>query len=161
MAQRATSLGPKPSFFVFFFLFFLCFSLFSFLCVWWKSPVSLLKKGIFVYFSVFSLCFSLASFWPPPFSIYLSLSLSCYLISPSFLFLTSVSGSCILFLFCLHFVSRCSLILFFCLFSRFVLNHTIRSVFALHLFFIVVVVFGLCCFGIFFWFLATYQKTSP
>ena len=42
------------------------------------------------------------------------------------LFLISASGSCFLFWFTLLFVSRCSFVLVFCLFSCFALNHNIR-----------------------------------
>ena len=52
MAQRATSLGPKPSlfsfcFFFFVFVFFLVFAFFVFLKIE-KKHVFPLKKGIFV-----------------------------------------------------------------------------------------------------------------
>ena len=47
MAQRATSLGPKPSLFSFcFFLFFLVFVFLFFLKI--EKPVFTLKEGIFV-----------------------------------------------------------------------------------------------------------------
>ena len=66
MARRATSLGPKPSLFVFVVLFCL-----NFFCVWLCT-----EKGIFCLFSVFLFLSPLAVFGPPSFSVSLSLSLS-------------------------------------------------------------------------------------
>ena len=50
--RRATSLGPKPSLFVFV-VFVFCF-LFCLSCFWYKKPCFPLEKGIFVYFQCFS-----------------------------------------------------------------------------------------------------------
>ena len=92
MAQRATSLGPKPSlfylFFVFlcfFFLFFLCFPFFAFFSLLYlKNPVfpPPKKKGCFLLLIV--LCFPLflfSIFLASPFSLSLSLSLSSSFLS--------------------------------------------------------------------------------
>ena len=62
------------------------------------------------------------------------------------MFLISVSGSCLLCLFCLLLVSRCCFVVVFCLLSCFVLNHNIWYVFALHIVFLLLC---FCCFGIF------------
>ena len=56
MAQRATSLGPKSSLFVYFFVFFVLFFFslpFLYLLFNRKTLFSPLKKAIFVYLSVF------------------------------------------------------------------------------------------------------------
>ena len=103
VARRATSLGPKPSFFfifcffgglkgqerwpkgpphlalnppyLFFLLFFLFFLLFlSFLCFLLEKPCFPPKKGIFCLFSVF-LFFPPLTFLASLFSVFLSLSL--------------------------------------------------------------------------------------
>ena len=104
MAQRDTSLGPKPSYF-WFFLFVFSFAFLSLLLIentrlppWRRAFLS-----IFLCLPLF--LFSL--FWVSPFSLSRSLSFSCSFCLPSFLFLMSISGSCFLFLFCLIFVSRC------------------------------------------------------
>ena len=78
MAQRATSLGPKPSVFVFV-AFLFCF-LFLVFCFFWlfntkKKPCFPLEKGIFLFIFSVSLSFSLSFFWPPSFCVSLSLSL--------------------------------------------------------------------------------------
>ena len=122
MAQRATSLGPKPSlFFCFcFFLFFVFF--FAFLYLFFqltKKPVFPLKKDHFLFIFSVSLCFSLAFFGPPPFLPFLFLCLSRLFLSsflPVFHFL--FSGSCFFFLLCLLFLFQDVLLfLFFCLLS--------------------------------------------
>ena len=107
MAQRATSLGPKPSifylflfflFFVFFVVFFLVFASAR------KNPVFPPKKGMFVYFFCVSLCFSLALFH---FLLFLCLSLFFLLVSFlsvfSFLFLVLAFSFCFVYF-------RCSLV---------------------------------------------------
>ena len=58
MARRATSLGPKSSFFIFCFVFFS----FPFFASNRQNPVFPLEKGIFCLFLSVSLCFSLAFF---------------------------------------------------------------------------------------------------
>ena len=111
MAQRATSLGPKPSLFSFFFLvfvFFLCFAFFVFLID--KKTCFPPRKGHFLLIFNVSLSFSLNLFWPPPFSVSLSLSLCC-----SFLF-----SFLLVFLFCFLFVSCFCLFLSFSFFIAFV-----------------------------------------
>ena len=91
MAWRATSLGPKPSLFVFFVcsVFFVVFLFFVFLCFFfpffasrWKDLFHPLKKGILcIIFELSPFSFVLSLFWPPTFSISLSLPLSCYVLS--------------------------------------------------------------------------------
>ena len=98
MAQRATSLGPKPSLF---FVFCLFFSFLSLLLI--ENPF-FPKKAFLVIFQCLSL-FCLSLFLPHPFSLYLSLSLSCSFLS-SFL---------LVFLFCFLLVPC------FCLFISFFL----------------------------------------
>ena len=192
MAPRATSLGPKPSLFIWFVfflffvfvweglrvrwggpkghltwplnppsVFFVFFSLFSFLCFNRQTPVFPLKKGHFGLFIFVSLCFSLAFFGPPPFSISLSLSLSCYFLS-SFL---SVSHFCISFLLFLSvdllFLSSCSFVFSFFSACCLVLFWIIRfDLFLFCILFSIVVVFCFCCFGIllFFDFLKPIKK---
>ena len=110
MAQRATSLGPKPSLFSFFFGF--CFfSLLCFLCFLIdKNPVFPLEKGIFCLFSMF-LFLSPLTFFGLPLFLFLFLCLSVVLFFfPSFL----------VFLFCFIFVSCFCLFLSFSFFIAFV-----------------------------------------
>ena len=104
MAQRATSLGPKPSLFVFcvFFCFFCFFCSFRFFVFNRKTLFSPQKRAFFVFFQCFPF-FVPSLFWPPPFSLSLSLSL-CFSFLSSFL---------LVFLFCFLFVSC------FCLFFPF------------------------------------------
>ena len=150
MAQRATSIGPKPS------LFFLFFCVF----------VSPLRKPfllfIFLCFPLFLFCLLLAS----PFFhfLFLSLSLSLSLSFLSFFLASCFSCHFLVLAFCYWFV--CFLfedVPLFC-FSAccLVLNHNLRFVFALHLvlwllFFVVFVAF---IFSYFLIFWPTYQKTS-
>ena len=104
----ATSLGTKPSLFVCCFVFFPFLSLLLI-----EKTVFPPRKGILCLFLSVSLCFSLASFWPPPFSIFLSLSLSfllfflpsclSFLLSFASLFL---SLSFLFFLLCFCFMKR-------------------------------------------------------
>ena len=159
MAQRATSLGPKPSLFSFCFLGFLFF-FFAFLSLFFlidKKPVFPLKKGTFCLFFSVSLCFSLAFLGLLPFLHFLFLCLSLLVFSfflPS-CFSFSLSGSCFFFLLCLLFLFQDVLLfLLFCLLSCVVLNHNISFMFALHLvfwllFFFVLVAFIFCYFLIF------------
>ena len=159
MAQRATSLGPKPSlFYVFLFVFvflflFFCFCffvvfLFPCLCFCLKNPVSPPpKKGIFVYFFCVSLCFSFALFH---FLLFLCLSLFFFLVSFLSVFVISVSGSCFSFLFSL--LSSFKLFFGFCCSgSCFVLS----SIIIFHLFLLCIfclpflLVFGFACFVFF------------
>ena len=83
MAQRATSLGPKPSLFIIFCFF--CFS-FPFLAFWCKKKLAFhLEKGIFCLYLRVSPSFSLAFFGLPLFQLsvfffFLSLSLSLSLV---------------------------------------------------------------------------------
>ena len=89
---------PYLSIFVFVFVFF-SFSFFAFNRQ--KNPVFPPKKGHLFIFNV-SLFFSLNLFWPPPFSVSLSLSLSfsCFFFSFLCFFLFSL---CFLFLSLFHF----------------------------------------------------------
>ena len=78
MAQRATSLGPNPSYFICFCFFVVVFFVFWFFCFLVVASARKNcfppKKGIFVYFVCVSLCCSLALF-----HFLLSLSLSLFL----------------------------------------------------------------------------------
>ena len=108
MARRATSLGPKPSLFVFFVCFLFLFSFFFFASFPFfvfnrKKPVFPPKKGIFWFIFSVSLYFSLNLFWPPPFSLFFSVSLFC----------SCLSFFLLVFLFWLSF-SFLFLSLFFC-----------------------------------------------
>ena len=163
MAQRATSLGPKPSLFYLFlfflFLFFLLFFLFPCLCFCLKNPVFPPKKGIFVYFFCVSLCFSFALFH---FLLFLCLSLFFFLVSFLSVFVISVSGSCFSFLFSL--LSSFKLFFGFCCSgSCFVLS----SIIIFHLFLLCIfclpflLVFGFACFVfLYFLILGKLSKTS-
>ena len=115
MAQRATSLGPKPSlFYLFLFLFFFCFLVFVFARK--KEPVPPPKRAFLCIFFCVSPCFSLAFFGLPPFSHYLSVSLSCYFfVSFLSVFHFRVWFLLSLFVFC-FFVSRCFFVFIFFLF---------------------------------------------
>ena len=93
MAQRATSLGRKPS--LFGFVVVVVFFVSSCLLVIEKS-VSPLNKGIFCLFVCVSLYFCLALCWPPPVSISLFLPVSCPFLS-SFLLVSHVSFWVLLF----------------------------------------------------------------
>ena len=142
MAQRATSLGPKPSLLFFLLcLFFLCFFNRKIL---FPPP----KKGRFVFICLryplllFSLCLGL-----PLFSLSLSLSLSCSFFScflPVFHFWFLVLAFS-LFGF---FVSRCYFVFVFllvvllCFESSCLISCCFASCFLL------LVVFGFCCFHI-------------
>ena len=82
MARKATSLGPKPSLFVFvvfvlfFVLFFVCFLFcFLFMVFLYNKPGFPPGKGIFCLFSVFLFLSPLAFFGLPSFSVSLSLFL--------------------------------------------------------------------------------------
>ena len=141
MAQRVTSLGPKPSLFFVFCAFWLsCF------CFNWKSWFSPLKWQFLLFsllcFPLFLLAFFLASpFFTFSFFVSLSLSLSCYLISSLF----PVSHFCFWFLFfcfcCVCFlVSRCYLVFFFFFLLVVVFWITILDLFLLYL------LFSCCCF---------------
>ena len=152
MAQRATSLGPKPSLvsFVVFFAFLSWFLI--------EKPVFSPQKGHFCC-SLFcvSLCFFLAFLGPPHFSLSLSLSLSCSFLSSFLPFCFSFLYLVLVFLFVCFYISSCFLFLFFCLSSCFVLNHNLRFV-------LLCILFSRCCcflplsYFVIFWFLETYQK---
>ena len=86
MAQRATSLGPKPSLFGFFVFWVLVF-FFALLSLFLidKKPVFPLRKGHFLFIFNVSLSFSLNLFWPPLFLFpFLCLSVALFFL-PSFL----------------------------------------------------------------------------
>ena len=148
MAQRATSLGPKPSLF-FFFCFFVVFFCFPFFAFDWKPLFPPLKRPfwlfIFLCFPLF-LFFSLFGGIPLFHFLFICLSLVIFFL-PCFLFLMSISGSWCLLLFCLLFVARR---FFFSLVVLFVLNHNLRFHFVLHLIlFLLLFLFCFCCFHIF------------
>ena len=111
MAQRATSLGPKPSLFVFFVFWVLVF-FFALLSLFFNRQKTCFppRKGHFLLIFNVSLSFSLNLFWPPPFSVSLSLSLCC-----SFLF-----TFLLVFLFCFLFLSCFCLFLSLSFFIAFV-----------------------------------------
>ena len=113
MAQRATSLGPKPSLFIIFCFFGLLLFL-SFLCfVIQKNRVFPPRKGIFCLFLSVSLCFSLAFLELPLFQfLFLCLSLLLVLFPffpvflVCFLLLPCLSLSFLFFLLCFCFMKR-------------------------------------------------------
>ena len=155
MAQRATSLGPKPSLFYFFFSFcvfwgfvflFFCFRVFAFAI---KSPVFPPKRGMVCVFFCVSLCFSLALFELAPFSLLVfSLSLSLYLsrvlfLLPSFLFSFLYRLLAFLFVF---FASLFQDVILF-LFSLFL--SCLFSIIKLDLF-LLCILFSCCCCFLFF-----------
>ena len=168
MAQRATSLGPKPSLFVI--SFFCFFSFPSLLFNTWK--VFPPEKGIFCLFLSLSLCFSLAFFGLPLFQfLFLCLSLSLSISLPLslvlfhfffllvFLFLLSfgsffLSLSFLLFLLCFCFVkgttSKHSIAIFFInLFCLFLVS---CLVFSFEYLFLMFVFFYFSVFKLCFWF---------
>ena len=107
MAQRATSLGPKPSLFIVFFFLFL-----SLLSIEKRTCSSPIKRAFFLIFECLPL-FLLSLFLPPPFSLPLSLSLSCSFFLPSFLsffvcflLIPFLSLSFFFFLLCFCFMKR-------------------------------------------------------
>ena len=73
MARRATSLGPKPSLCIIFLWFFVVLFL-SLLSITKKLVFPQKGNSLFLFESL--PLFLLSLFWPPPFSIFLSLSLS-------------------------------------------------------------------------------------
>ena len=105
------ALNP-PNLFVFSFFWFVFVPFLSLLCN--TKPCFPPRKGHFCLFLSVSLCSSLAFCWPPPFSIFLSLSLSssCPFFLPSCLyFLLSfaslfLSLSFLFFLLCFCFMKR-------------------------------------------------------
>ena len=116
------------------------FSCFSFLSLFFMGkPGFSPKKGIFVYLCVSLLClFSL--FLASPFSLSLSLSVSCSFLS-SFLPVSHVSFWFLLFAFALLLlVSRCCFVFVFCLLSCFV------GIIILDLFLLCILSSCCCCF---------------
>ena len=93
MARRATSFGPKPSFFVVFSFFLFVFSLLLIEKNCFPPPPPKKNKGFLLLILECLPLFLLSLFWPPTCSISLSLSfsLSCYFLSSfsSFFFLLS------------------------------------------------------------------------
>ena len=118
MAQRATSLGPKPSlflFFCFFVLFFFWFCFFGCL-IQNKKPCFSPRKGHFLFIFSVSLSFSLCPFGPPSFSLSLSQSfffLLFFLSSFLSLFLLSFGSLFLSLSFFLSFFLSLSSLLFF------------------------------------------------
>ena len=112
MAQRATSLGPKPSLFSFCFFWVFVVFFFAFLSLFFdrqKTCFSPIEKGIFCLFSMF-LFLSPLTFLASPFFCF-SFSVSLFLLS---FFLSSCLSFCFLFVscFCLFFIFLSSLLLF-------------------------------------------------
>ena len=101
MAQRATSLGPKPSFFVIFLLFFPFFAFNRKNC--FPPPQ---KRALLLVIECLPL-FLLSLFWPPPFSLPLSLNLSSSFLSSFLLVFLSLlsfgSFSCLFLYFSFFF----------------------------------------------------------
>ena len=82
MAQRATSLGPKPSLFIYFCVFLVCLCSFPFFALYYKKNLVFpLEKGIFGLFLSVSLCSSLGFFGLP---LFFNFSFSVYLFFFSF-----------------------------------------------------------------------------
>ena len=149
-AQRATSLGPKPSFYVSSFLLF-CFCFCSPFFVLNRKSLFSPEKRQLVFICLCFPLFLFSLFWASPFlpflflclslSLYLSLSLSLVLFfRPSFQFFSMFCFWFLLFLFVL-FASWLKMLFsffffFFCLLSCFVLNHHVWYIFALHLVFL-------------------------
>ena len=157
MAQRATSLGPKPSlcsfcfcFFWFVFLFFLCFPFFFFNRQKNCFPP---KKGHFLFIFQCLPLFLFSLFWASPLSsLSLSVSLSCSFISSFLFFIFSFWFLLFLFVVFAFLFQDVLLFLFFCLLSCVVLNHNISFLFALHMLssFCSCFLFCLLCFLVFF-----------
>ena len=103
MARRGTSLGPKPSLFV-----FVVFVVLFFCCVNTKNLVFSPEKGIFVYFQ----CFSFFLIWPLLASLFFCFSFSVSLFSS---FLSSFLSYLFAFFWFLVFVSFFLFFLFFLL----------------------------------------------
>ena len=118
MAQRATSLGPKPSLFLVF-----CF-VFVFPFAFIEKPVFPLRKGKFEV----SLCFSSAFVYVPLFHfLFLCLSLILFFLLPSCLYLLSF-GSMLLSLSLLFFL------LCFCFMKRTTSTYSLSNSFSYHFF---------------------------
>ena len=103
MAQRATSLGPKPSLFSFCFFWFLFF-FFAFLSLFFKRQKTVfpLEKGIFCLFSMF-LFLSPLTFFGLPLLLFLFLCLSLSLVFLSSFLSFFLLSFCFLFLSLFHF----------------------------------------------------------
>ena len=169
MAQRATSLGPKPSlFFCYPFLFFIfavfliCFPFFAFNRTTLFPPPPPKKKAFLIIFLCLPL-FLFGFFWASPFFIFsffvsLSLSLSCFCPS-SFLPVSHVSFWFLFFVFVL-FASCFKMLFWFCFLIVVLLCseslYLIWFCFASYFLGVVVFVFVVFVFS----FLASYQKTS-
>ena len=148
MAQRATSLGPKPSLFLLFVFFFVFFPLpFLYLLFNRKTQFFPPKKGNFCLFICVSLCFSLALFGPPPFfpfSFFVSLLLFSF-----FLPVFHLSFWLFIFLFFgLLLGSRCYVVFLFLLVVFFCFESSCLIYFCFVSCFLILVVFGFCCFHI-------------
>ena len=128
MARRATSLGPKPSLFVFvFFGFFFWFSVFFNT----KNLVFPLEKGIYCLFSVFLFLFPLA-FFDFPLFLFLFPCLSLF-------FFSFFIPSCLCFLFSFGSLFGSLSLFFFLLWFSFMIGTTSKysiASFFLHQYFI-------------------------
>ena len=138
--------------YLFFFVFLFCFFFplpFLYLPLKRKTLFFPIKKGNFCLFICVSLCFSLALFGPPPFfpfSFFVSLLLFSFFL-PSCFFI-SLSGSFFFFLFGLLLGSRCHVVFLFLLLVFFCLESSCLIYFCFVSWFLLLVVFGFCCFHI-------------
>ena len=109
MAQRATSLGPKPSLFgLFCFVFFLSLFLFPFLFLEEKTrfPPPPIKGHVCLFFSV-PLCFSLAFFSPAFHSLVHCLSRVLFFLSSFLVFFVLLSFASLFLYLCLFAMCLC------------------------------------------------------
>ena len=162
VAQRATSLGPKPSLFSFFVV-----SIFGFLVFAFARKKTLFSPQTVPFLCIFGLCLPLFLFIlfsaSSSFTFSFFVSLLFFFLLPSFLFFIFVSGSCFFLLFFASLFQDVLLFFFFFPASCLVLFWIIM----LDFFLLCILFSGCCCFLLFllcyfvaFWFLEACQKTS-